>query len=556
MKISTRICNAIVIACAFCLLPAISPAGTGAGDASALAGLQTKLEKLQIPFVANQGQTHRDVAFYAQTGGGTFFVTARGEFVYALTKAQEPSMAVIKETLRGAKAAKPRSQQASASKVNYFKGSDPRGWRAHIATFDSLTLGEVYPGVELSLKAYGNRVEKIFTVKPGADVKQIRMQVNGARAMSVTAGGELALATGLGIATFTKPVAFQEISGRKKHVDAAYKVAGSTYTFTLGEYDRTRPLVIDPMLATFLGSSDLEYGYSLDTLYIDKLYVYVVGSTTSRTDFPNKTGVQTSYGGGDHDAFVARLDSTLRVLETTYLGGGLDDEGLDIATVSFNDPNDFDPPYDKMHYVYVVGFTKSSNFPAAPTSARGRGGEMDGFITRLSPDLSVIQQSRYLGGTYADAAVGLCMGNDSVFGDPSSPPDSIYVVGSTHSPDFPLTAGSAQPVHGSPISNDDGYIARLDLDLGLIKASYLGGCSGDSANAVAIDGDVYITGTTQYNPFCDECIINRQNIGCFPWIEPTSFGGEHSDAFVVRISSDLTEVDNATYLGGDGVDFG
>ncbi len=44
-------------------------------------------------------------------------------------------------------------------------------------------------------------------------------------------------------------------------------------------------------------------------------------------------------------------------------------------------------------------------------------------------------------------------------------------------------------------------------------------------------------------------------IGCFPWVDPYSFGGQ-KDAFVVRMSSDLTAVDNATYLGGDGLDFG
>ena len=43
-----------------------------------------KTKKLQIPFVANEGQTDEKVAFYANTFGGTVFVTKNGEIVYAL----------------------------------------------------------------------------------------------------------------------------------------------------------------------------------------------------------------------------------------------------------------------------------------------------------------------------------------------------------------------------------------------------------------------------------------------------------------------------------------
>jgi len=164
-----------------------------------------------------------------------------------------------------------------------------------------------------------------------------------------------------------------------------------------------------------------------------------------------------------------------------------------------------------------------------------------------------MEQSRYLGGTNVDAAVSICMGN-RIDLDPENPPDSIYVVGSTRSGNFPSTAGSAQPVHGSPGSYYDGFIARLDLDLGIIKASFLGGCSIDSANGVAVDGDVYVTGDSMYNPSCEGCIPGMR-IGCFPWIDPNSFGGQE-DAYVVRMKSDLTEVDNATYLGGYGMEFG
>src|SRR3990170_6888251 len=43
-----------------------------------------KTKKLQIPFIANEGQTDEKVAFYANTFGGSVFVTKDGEIVYSL----------------------------------------------------------------------------------------------------------------------------------------------------------------------------------------------------------------------------------------------------------------------------------------------------------------------------------------------------------------------------------------------------------------------------------------------------------------------------------------
>ena len=42
-----------------------------------------KMQRIQIPFVANNGQVNAQVKFYANTFGGTVFVTKDGEIVYA-----------------------------------------------------------------------------------------------------------------------------------------------------------------------------------------------------------------------------------------------------------------------------------------------------------------------------------------------------------------------------------------------------------------------------------------------------------------------------------------
>ena len=48
------------------------------------ASFALKTARLQMPFIANNGQMDEQVKFYAKTFGGTLFVTKEGEIVYAL----------------------------------------------------------------------------------------------------------------------------------------------------------------------------------------------------------------------------------------------------------------------------------------------------------------------------------------------------------------------------------------------------------------------------------------------------------------------------------------
>lgn len=56
-------------------------AGQMGADKPSQAEVIQKTKKLQIPFIANMGQTDERVEFYANTFGGTVFVTKDGEIV-------------------------------------------------------------------------------------------------------------------------------------------------------------------------------------------------------------------------------------------------------------------------------------------------------------------------------------------------------------------------------------------------------------------------------------------------------------------------------------------
>ena len=77
------------------------------------------------------------------------------------------------------------------AKINYFTGNDRNNWKTNIPTYNTVSLGNVYEGIELSLKAYGDNVEKIFTVQPGADFSKIKLQIEGATDLKINNQGEL-----------------------------------------------------------------------------------------------------------------------------------------------------------------------------------------------------------------------------------------------------------------------------------------------------------------------------------------------------------------------------
>ena len=496
--------------------------------------LAAAVGNLQMPFIKNVGQLGESVRFYAETLCGSVFVTEDGEIIYHTLAGGRNACAsgvVLKEELVGGKTEGVAAEHPFPCEVSYFKGSDPSNWRSDVGVFEQVKIEDVYDGIDLKLRAYTGNVEKLLFVSPGADPGKIRIRLSGTSGLQVNQAGELEVRTELGVVSFTKPVAYQDVSGQRAFIDVAYDIDSNEYGFAVGEYDHGSMLVIDPLLAsTYLGGSGRDGLHEIPSALDGEGNVYVASITRSQ-DLPTATGVYDDTLDGIADVFVAKLDADLTtVLACSYLGGsGIEGEWPGVALALGTDGS-----------VYVTGKTASSNFPHTPGAYDSTyDGSWDIFVSKFDADLTTLQASTYLGGSGEERYVQMttdAMGN-------------VCVAGATASSEFPYTPGVYDSTYSSGgYLGFDIFISKLGVDLDTLLASTFFGGSNDDCNEVVLsdeDGNIYITGWT--------------NSYDFP-TSPDGFDRSHNygywDAYVSKLGSDLDTLMASTYFGGSNWDFG
>ena len=501
--------------------------------------MSNKIHSLLIPFIENDGQIKdKNIKYFATTFAGSVLVTKDSEILYSFSEVngfKEVKRQVLKEKLIGTSRSGIKGEDIANTKINYFIGNNPDDWRKNISTYNLVSLGEVYKGVKVKLRAYGNNVEKLFYVEPEGDPLNIKVKVEGAKSIKLNKDGELELEMGFGPVRFSRPLAYQETGSNKKNaIEVAYNIEENGYSFKVGEYDKKKELIIDPILsATFLGGSSEEY---IDGIALDGGgNVYVTGWTSS-LDFPGiGTGSADSLSWDVRsEGFVVKLNSDLSaILAATFIGG-----------ISYDDP--YTLAIDFAGNVYVAGWTYSSDFPGIvpSSSADSTRSEDEGFVVKLNSDLSAILAATFIGGSNDDAIYGLAL--DAV--------GNVYVAGNTDSTDFPgiVPGSSADSVFcnsANTCSNEEGFVAKLNSDLSkILAATFIGGTGNDhpSALALAFDfegvGNVYVAGWT--------------NSTDFPGVGSGSADSTISseEGFVAKLNSDLSAILAATFIGGTGND--
>ncbi len=554
---------------------------------------------VRVPFVLNEGQLGDEkIRFYAKTFSGAMYVTKNGELFYSLPKINGNTVKgwVIKECLKGTSTFNVMGEEKTTTKVTYITRNDPAKSKKNISTYNTISLGELYSGIEVKLRAYGSTIEKLFYIKPKANPQEIQITMAGICGLQKNSIGVLEAETKLGIVKFSKPIAYQIINGKKKHVDVSYKVSGNTYGFELGLYDTTEELVIDPLLtSTFLGGSYTDYSTCLT--FDSSGNVYIAGVTES-IDFPITTGVYNpTFSNG---SFVAKFDSNLQnLLAATFLNENdmvhaisIDNDGNvfiagangagDLRDFRYWDFGFFTGTHfngnvssafvakldsdlknvlasvtlqgsakkematslslDSNGNIFVLGMTASSDFPVtndAYNKTYSSSG-WDVFISKFDNSLNNLLASTLIGGSLCSDTG--CDDYPLFLSIDSS--GNVYMTGSTESTDFPTTTGAYDTSHNG---SRDGFISVLDNNLeNLLASTFLGGSYDDYSFSLSLDssGNVYVTGITRSTDF-------PTSSSAFD----TSFNG-NGDVFVSKLDSQLKTLIASTFIGGNGGDPG
>lgn len=529
----------------FCsFLPAAAAASVDL-DAS-LRGAASRLSALSVPFVENAGQHDRRVRYTAPALDGTVFVDEAGSLVYALPDTEESGarrVAPFAERFVDGHARPRAGGVPHATGIAVFGGADDSVHRPALRSYEHVALGEVFAGIDVRLRATGRTVEKIFTLAPGADPRRIAVRLDGVRDIAHDADGSLRVATGGGNVRFSAPIAFQTIAGRHVPVPVSYRVDARSrrYGFDVGPYDRSLPLVIDPLLQnTYLGGTGEDVARAI-AIHPATGDVYVTGHTWS-TSFPDVAGAEQTApvpgGTWNKDVFVTRLNTALTArIQSTYIGGNGDDTAYAIAISPLTGD------------VYVAGETASTNFPKVAggyqsTFGMGASGSVDGFVTRLNSALTSRLQSTYYGNHGYEILTSIAV--HPVTGD-------VYVAGhavpweGVNSYPIPGTAGGAQQF-GTGFLNYEGFAAKFNAALTSVQATYLSNQGNTFGSALAIspwNGWIYVAGSTNStaHPGTGYGSAQRQNAGGY-------------DAYVTAFAPTLQTLHFSTYVGGtldDGV---
>lgn len=491
----------------------------------ALAAEAARFGELPLAFEPNVGQTDPRVRFLSR-GAESILFLAGTEAVLSLRRAEGAS--VLRLRLDGGLPGTAEALEPLPGVSHYYLGQDPARWRTGVPQYGRVKLSEVSPGIDQVWYGRDRHLEFDFVVAPGADPGAIALSLQGADRLELAPSGDLLLHVDGGVLTFRRPFSYQEVDGERREVASRYRLEGGRVGFELGGWDRSRPLVIDPLLvwSSFLG------GEARDNLFavaVDGTGSLIATGTTQSAAFP---------GGGeaerrDSAVFVSRVNPEGTALVfSAILDGAKTDTALAAAV-------------DGQGAIYVAGQTLSNDFPLfralqpefnpgfSPTTFK-----VDAFVTKLTSS-GAFAYSTYLGGRDWDSAEGIAV--DSF--------RRAHVAGWSYSGNYPVRnefQGDAA------LSGSNATLTVLSPDgQGLVYSTLLRGSALDGAEAVAVDaaGNSYVAGSTESTNF------PVKGAGGAAPFQAANRGG--LDAFVAKIDPSAAGAASLVYstcLGGPGTD--
>jgi gliding motility-associated-like protein len=514
----------------------------------------------QISFVENKGQWPNKVLAASDLPTGKLWIENHG-LTYQLLdpsfiQALHPGSTNIVDSIRGhnyhvrwvnSNSATFSGESPQSHYLNYYIGEES-SWASGVRVYSSSLLPNIYDKIDARIHAPSGGLKYDFIVHPGASPNDIRLAYEHTNGYSLI-DGELHIETSVGKVVEARPFAYQVKSGKVITVSCTYELIEGIVRFSLGEYDHSVDLIIDPEIAfsTFVGSTASNFGFTACNDLSENL---ISGAAVFNPGYPTTTGAfNESFNGATTnymDIGVSKFSSNgTQLLYSTYFGGSRQETPHSLIV-------------DSEDNILLMGVTGSPDLAVTssvyqPLFVGGPQFSMVGFFTSshlLGCDIFVSKFSNS-GSLLASTFVG-GPGNDGLnnsdqlyynYGDAFrgeiniDDQNNIYVASCTRG-DFPMLGTGAQTSYGGGFS--DGLLFKMSSDLStLLLATYLGGVDNDACYAIEFDNqnNLIVAGGTKSLNF------------------PHVFGGadisfdDETDGFILRINPTDFSVINGTYVG-------
>lgn len=326
----------------------------------------------------------------------------------------------------------------------------------------------------------------------------------------------------------------------------AYDVdfGGGDVDIGLSKFDSTGTFLV---WSTYLGGSGTELPHSIIVNEFDELYVF---GTTGSDNYPTTSSAYDQSFAGSFgvsflqnfgvrypsgtDIIISKLsyDGT-QLLGSTFVGGsGLDGINYaDATNYNYADQIRGEIELDSEGNVLIASSTftnsGSNNFPTTTgvLNENFNGGDQDGVIFKMTPNLDELVWSTFFGGSADDAALSITYNEN---GD-------IIVCGGTNSTDLPTTSGSLQSNFQG--GQSDPWAVVLDSDAqNVLHCTYWGTPSYDQAYMVELDGqgNIHLFGQTFNGDF---------------YIQNADYSVATSGQFISKLTPELDAVVWSTAFG-------
>jgi len=496
---------------AFLLPTSTRPSLHSKPDARAILG------QLPLIFEPNQGQADPKVKFLARGAGYSLFLDPTGAVLalqtapYSGSKSRAHSEQFVGMKLVGANpVATTIGTDPLPGKSNYVIGNNPHHWHSGIPQFAGVRYASVYPGIDLVFYGDQGHLEYDFKVAPGADPAQAELQFDGTAKLELSGGDLLLTSTNAGSVRLHAPNIYQRDEDRRQPVTGRFVLrAADRVGFEIGPYDRSRELVIDPVLSfsSYFGGSGAVTSPSVAVNGDGN--IYLVGSTTLSSGFPLNGTASTQIGPGA-DIFVAKISPAQppAVLYMTFLGGSGTDNSIGIGV-------------DSGGKAYIVGNTTSTDFPVSGTgyqNAPETKGPQCASVTCTSVFVSVLSGNSQTPGATLDYSSYLSgNGNDQASGMTIDLNGDVFITGTTTSNDAPAISPTPidfpatflpVPFQTQPLSSIQFFVTKVNTNspgaTGIAYSTYFGGGTPvppiAAGGGITVDstGNIYFSGTTNF----------------------------------------------------------